>query len=81
MSTNERGFGPFTLSQGSDLFNSIKGLKQNKALWSKTNNYERVTAFLNTKARNMNTSETKENRFMEVFYGTTEELMADKYKL
>ena len=29
----------------------------------------------------MNTSESTEDRFMEVFYDTTEELMADKYKL
>jgi len=81
MSTNERGFSPFTLSNDSDLFNSIKGLKANKSFIDKTNNYERITAFLNKKAKKMNTSEKTENRFMEVFYETTEELMADKYKL
>jgi hypothetical protein len=81
MSTNERGFSPFTLSNDLDLFNSIKGLKANKSFMDKTNNYERVTAFLNKKAKKMNTSEKTENRFMEVFYETTEELMADKYRL
>jgi len=81
MSANERGFSPFTLSNDSDLFNSIKGLKANKSFMDKTNNFERVTAFLNKKAKKMNTSEKTENRFMEVFYETTEELMADKYKL
>ena len=81
MSTNERGFSPFTLSNDLDLFNSIKGLKANKSFMDKTNNYERITAFLNKKAKKMNTSEKTENRFMEVFYETTEELMADKYRL
>jgi len=29
----------------------------------------------------MNTSDSIENRFLEVFYETTDKLMADKYKL
>jgi len=80
MSSNERGFSPFTLSNDIDLFNSIKGLKPNKNFMFETNNYERFTSFLNKKAKKMNTSEKTENRFMEVFYKTTEELMSDKYK-
>lgn len=81
MNKNERGFAPFTLAQETDIFNSIKGLKPHKSWLDKTNNYERITAFLNKKAKNMNTSSSTENRFMDVFYETTEELMADKYKL
>ena len=83
MSTNQRGFSPFTLNPNDDLFNNIKGLKSHKSLFgiNSLKNYERVTASLNKKAKKMNTSESTEDRFMEVFYETTEELMADKYKL
>ena len=81
MDGNQRGFSPFTLATDDDLFDSIKGLKPNKSFFSKTDNYERVTSFLNKKAKNLNNSNKPEQRFMEVFFQTTEELMADKYKL
>jgi hypothetical protein len=81
MAVNQRGFSPYSLSGGSDIFNSIKGYKPHRGFFEKTKNYERITAFLNKKAREINTSESTEDRFMEVFYDTTENLMADKYKL
>ncbi|NJY62539.1 hypothetical protein HC174_07170 [Salinimicrobium sp. CDJ15-81-2] len=81
MADNQRGFAPYSLSAGTDIFNSIKGYKPHKGFLEKTKNYERITAFLNKRAREINTSESTEDRFMEVFYDTTEVLMADKYKL
>ena len=83
MSTNQRGFAPFTLNPADDVFNNIKGLKSHFSLFgiNRLKNYERLTAGLNKTAKKMNISEKTEDRFMEVFYETTDELMADKYKL
>jgi hypothetical protein len=81
MSNNQRGFAPYTMSSTEDIFDGIKGLKAHKGFLEKTKDYERITAFLNKEAKKMNTSDSIENRFLEVFYGTTDKLMADKYKL
>jgi hypothetical protein len=65
------------------LFDNIKGLKPHKSIFgiNGLKNYERITAGLNKTAKKMNTSESTEDRFMEVFFDTTEKLMAAKYKL
>ena len=83
MSSNQRSFAPFTLNPNDDLFNNIKGLKSHKSLFGTNSlkNYERVTASLNKEAKKMNNSESTEDRFMDLFYDTTDELMANKYKL
>ena len=83
MSSNQRSFAPFTLNPSDDLFNNIKGLKPHKSLFGTNSlkNYERVTASLNKEAKKMNNSESTEDRFMDLFYDTTDELMENKYKL
>lgn len=83
MSNNDRSFSPFTLNPNGDLFENIKGLKPRKSFLgvNRLKNYERLTASLNKKAKKMNSSESIQDRFMEVFYDTTEELMANKYNL
>jgi hypothetical protein len=83
MSSNQRGFSPFTLNPENDVFNNVKGLKPHKSFIgvNSLKSYERITAGLNKTAKKMNTSESTEDRFMELFFDTTEKLMTDKYKL
>jgi hypothetical protein len=83
MSTNQRGFAPFTLNPENDLFDNIKGLNPHKSTFgiNRLKNYERITAELNKTAKKMNTSKSTEDRFMQVFFDTTEKLMVAKYKL
>lgn len=83
MSNNQRGFAPYTMATGQDIFEGIKGFKAHKSIIgiNRLKDYERITASLNKEAKNMNTSNSIENRFLEVFHGTTDKLMADKYKL
>jgi hypothetical protein len=81
MKDNQRGFAPFTMASGQDIFEGIKGFKAHKGFLEKTKDYERITAFLNKEAKKMNTADSVENRFLEVFYETTDKLMADKFKL
>lgn len=81
MNSNQRGFGPYTMSTDQDIFDGIKGFKAHKGFLEKTKDYERITAFLNKEAKKMNTSDSIENRFLEVFYQTTDKLMVDKFKL
>ncbi|MCH8535204.1 MAG: hypothetical protein LAT51_09065 [Flavobacteriaceae bacterium] len=83
MSGNQRGFSPFTLNPKNDIFSNVKGLKPHKSIIgiNSLKGYERITAGLNKTAKKMNTSESTEDRFMELFFDTTEKLMTDKYKL
>ena len=83
MSVNQRGFSPFTFNPQNDVLENIKGLKPYNSLFGRNSlkGFERVTAGLNKKSKKINASESIENKFMEVFYETTDELMTDKYKI
>ena len=80
MNNNQRGFAPYTMSSGQDIFNSIKGYKPSKKIWE-PKNYDKVTETLNKRAKKMNTSDNLEDRFIEVFHEATDKLMADKFKI
>lgn len=81
MGSNQRGFSPFTLSETSSIFESIKGLKPNQKFFEKTKNYEKITATLNKEAKAINSSKSTQDKFMEVLFNSTDSLMQSKFRL
>lgn len=81
MGANQRGFSPYTLDATNNIFETIKGLEPSKKFFDKTKNYEKITATLNKEAKSINTSKSTENRFLEVFFKSTDRLMQSKFRL
>lgn len=81
MGANQRGFSPFTLSETNSIFETIKGLEPTKRFLDKTKNYEKITATLNKEAKEVNTSKSTQDKFMEVFFNSTDSLMKSKFRL
>ena len=79
MDDNQVGFAPFTWNNN-NLFDIVNGLSPTKSFFSrfKKDNYELFDITLDKKHVS-NNSETKEQKFTELFYQSTEALV--HYKL
>ena len=81
MGDNQVGFAPFTWNNN-NLFDIVNGLTPTKSFFSrfKKDNYE-LFDFTLDKKRASNNSEKKEQKFMELFYQSTESLAHDKLNM
>ena len=81
MGNNQVGFAPFTWNND-NLFDIVNGLTPTKTFFSrfKKDNYELFDITLDKKHVS-NNSETKEQKFMELFYQSTEALVYDKLNM
>ena len=81
MEENQIGFTPFTWDS-SKLFDIVNGLSPSKSLFSrfKKDNYELFDITLDKKHVS-NNSDKKEQKFMELFYQSTESLVKDKLNM
>jgi hypothetical protein len=81
MKDNQVGFTPFTWDK-ENLFDIVNGLTPHKPLFSffKKDNYELFDITLDKKHVS-NNSETKEQKFTELFYQSTETLVHDKLNM
>lgn len=82
MATNERSFKPFNEERTNPLFDIVNGKsasKYNPHLF--TRNYALVDSILNTKWPNWNKAATREQKFMEIFYRATKDLVEHKYNM
>ncbi|GAA4242784.1 hypothetical protein [Winogradskyella damuponensis] len=79
MSSNERGFSPFTLElTNSEIFNAINGIPLKRSNWKGVKNYERFIEFLNKSLKYDERGKTIEDRFIDIFYNTTNLLIQEK---
>lgn len=81
MGNNQVGFAPFTWNND-NLFDIVNGLTPTKTFFSrfKKDNYELFDITLDKKHVS-NNSDTKEQKFMELFYQSTEALVYDKLNM
>ena len=77
MGANKRGFKPFELSLGkNDLFNIVTGIKPKKSFLS-SNNYALFDSMLNKQK----VVGSNGQRFIELFYKATEQLIKEKFNM
>jgi len=81
MEDNQVGFAPFTWNSN-NLFDIVNGLTPTKSIFShfKKDNYELFDITLDKKHVS-NYSETKEQKFAELFYQATEVLVRNKFNI
>lgn len=81
MEDNQVGFAPFTWNNN-NLFDIVNGLTPTKSFFSrfKKDNYELFDKTLDKK-HTSNNSEKKEQKFVELFYQSTETLVHDKLNM
>ena len=83
MANNDRSFKPFKLSvSGSDLYSIVDGVKPSsiKSLWAfNKSGYDLFDAALN-EHKSLSASLTLEQKFVELFYVVTKELVEKKFK-
>lgn len=81
MEKNKRGFTPFELGVNkSAVFNLVKGC-DTKRVYSVDSNYALFDSYLNKKEKKFKEGLSLEQRFMELFYVVTDELINDKIRL
>jgi|SRR5690554_274406 len=79
MSSNNRGFSPFTLElSNNEIFNAVNGITLKRSNWKGVKNYERFVEYLNKALKQDNDGRNTENRFMELFYNATKSLIQEK---
>src|SRR5690606_4107044 len=79
MSSNDRGFSPFTLELTNDeIFNAVNGVPLKRSNWKGVKNYERFIEYLNKSLKGDKEGKSLENRFMELFYNATSSLIQEK---
>lgn len=79
MSSNDRGFSPFTLESNNDeIFNAVNGIPLKRSNWKGVKNYERFVEYLNKSLKQDKGGKNIENRFMELFYNATNSLIQEK---
>lgn len=82
MAQNERSFKPFNEERTNPLFDIVNGKAASKYFPHLfTRNYALVDSILNTPWRNWNKAATREQKFMELFYRATEDLVKHKYNM
>lgn len=81
MEKNKRGFTPFELGMNKNaVFNFVKGC-DTKKVFSVDSNYALFDSYLNKKEKKFKEGLSLEQRFMELFYVVTDELINDKIRL
>ena len=84
MADNDRSFKPFVLDvSDSNLYSIVSGVKPAsiKALWAfNKSGYDLYDAALNERHKSLPKKLTTEQKFMELFYNVTKELVEKKYK-
>lgn len=79
MSSNDRGFSPFTMELTNDeIFRAVNGKQLKRSNWKGVKNYERFIEYLNKALKDDPDGKSKDNRFMEVFYSATKSLIQEK---
>lgn len=79
MSSNDRGFSPFTMELTNDeIFRAINGIELKRSNWKGVKNYERFIEYLNKALKDDKGGRNKNNRFMELFYSATNSLIKEK---
>lgn len=79
MSSNDRGFSPFTLELTNDeIFNAVNGIPLRRSNWKGVKNYERFIEYLNKSVKDDKEGKSLNNRFMELFYNATNSLIQEK---
>ena len=82
MQNNKRGFAPFELGENRNaVFSLVKGCETKKVLFRVDSNYALFDGYLNKKEKKFKEGLSLEQRFMELFYTVTEELINDKIRL
>ncbi len=82
MAVNERSFKPFNEERTNPLFDIVNGKAASKYYPHLfTRNYALVDSILNTPWRNWNKAATREQKFMELFFRATEDLVEHKYNM
>lgn len=82
MSSNERGFKPFNEERTNPLFDIVNGKNPSKYYpHFFTRNYALVDSILNKHWKGWNKAATREQKFMEVFFRATEDLVKHKYNI
>lgn len=83
MEQNQVGFAPYTW-EGKGLFEIVNGMQPTRSFWShlgrRKDNYELFDMRLNEQ-KTSNNSDTKEQKFMELFYQATEKLLREKLNM
>lgn len=81
MGKNKRGFTPFELGVDRNaVFNLVKGC-ETKKVFSVDSNYALFDSYLNKREKKFKEGLSLEQRFMELFYVVTDELINDKIRL
>ena len=79
MSSNDRGFSPFTLELTNDeIFNAVNGIPLKRSNWKGVKNYERFIEYLNKSLKEDKEGKNIDNRLMELFYNATSSLIQEK---
>ena len=82
MEQNQRSFAPFNLNANdSNLFEMVKGIKPHIGFMEKGGkNYGRYNFILSREEKKLNNNNKPEQRFVNLFYNATEQLVSEKYK-
>lgn len=80
LESNKRSFGAFDLEhKPKALFEFVKGVKVRRLVFRTDSNYDLYGAYLNEiSKKELLDNNTKEQRFIELFYRATDELLKDK---
>lgn len=82
MAENDRSFRPFNLSVSGDAFNIVNGVRPSRARTLSAlfkSGYDLYDSFLDTHYRHLPKNHSKEQKFVELFYSVTKELVERKY--
>lgn len=81
MSFNQRSFNPFNLqADNTNLFEMVKGTRPKTAFLEKGGkNYNRYNYMLGSVQKDLKNNSSPEQRFMDLFYTTTDKLVTEKY--
>lgn len=80
MARNKRSFMPFDADKVNPLFEIVNGYKPRSG-WLGKKNYDLFDSTLNSNWKGWNGAAPREQKFMELFYRATEELVNDKYNM
>lgn len=80
MARNKRAFMPFDADKVNPLFEIVNGYKPKSSFLGKKN-YDLFDSTLNSNWNGWNGAASREQKFMELFYRATEELVNEKYNM
>ncbi len=82
MGKNKRGFAPFELGVNRNaVFNLVNGCETKRVLLNTNSNYALFDDYLNKREKKFKEGLSLEQRFIELFYVATDELIKDKIRL